>query len=96
MDVDADDDDSDDLFDEDELVTISKQTKALKKSGGKQLRGAKNKTATRKRSRLEDYDSSDDEDRLEDEEEDRRRRRSLGRPVRNWQTLLSWLSWMTS
>lgn len=69
MDVDADDDDSDDLFDEDELVTISKQTKALKKSGGKQLRGAKNKTATRKRSRLEDYDSSDDEDRLEDEEE---------------------------
>lgn len=75
MDVEEDDEDSDDLFDEEELVTISKQTKAdLKKDKvkvGKKLQGKK-KTGTRKRSRLEDYDSSSDdgEDRLEEGEVD--------------------------
>lgn len=60
-------DESDDLFDEEELVTISKQTKALnKKTGAKEFRlqGRSGK----KRSRLEDFDSSSDEDQLEDED----------------------------
>ena len=61
---DDEDDESDDLFDEEEINTISKQTKALKKASmakKKKATATRTKKVTRKRSRLDDYDTSGDE-----------------------------------
>lgn len=66
---DDDDYESDDLFNEQEIVDISKQTKASTASGvKKQAKEDKTSKAGRKRSRLDDFDSSGGES--DDEVED--------------------------